>query len=399
MRLSTTQIFQQNLNAILDRQSKVAELDLKIASGKRILKPSDDPSGSVRIINISSAIATTEQYGRNIDAARTQIALEESVLSQQGNALQRIRELVVQANNDTLNSGDRKAISIEIKSLRDQMLAFANTKDAFGEFIFSGYQVTNQPFTLVNGKVIYNGDQGQRFVQAGSRTQIAMRDNGHEVMQNIRTGNGVFTTSENPGNNGSAVINSSMVGNFIADDYSVQFVQATPSDPVIVEVRDGGGALLQTTNYVSGESISFNGVQVSFTGEPVDGDGFTVTASGTQDVFSTVQNIIDTLSNTASGAASNATLHNSLNNGLDNLDQAMDHLLNIRAEIGVRLNSLDAQENVNGSSLIQLQKSLSGLEDVDFAKVINELNIEQTALSAAREIYVKIQELSLFEFL
>lgn len=395
MRLSTVQIFQQNINAILDMQTKVAELDLKIATGKRILKPSDDPAGSVRVMNISSAIKATEQYTRNIDAARNQISEEESILGQQGATLQRIRELVVQANSDTLNANNRKAIATEIDSLRDQMLSLANSKDAFGEFIFAGYQVTNQPFTQVSGSIQYNGDQGQRFVQIGSRTQVATRDSGYDVFLNIRTGNGVFTARANPENTGSAVITSSIAGTFEPDDYTILFTQASAGAPIIYEVRDGSGALLQTDNYKPGESIAFNGAQASFTGEPVNGDSFTVATSRSQDIFTTLQNTVDTLS---TGIAS-GILHNNLNNSLDNLDQAMDHLLNIRAELGVRLNSLDAQENINSGSLILLRNSLSKLEDVDYAKAINEMNIQLTALEAAQKIYIAVQDLSLFKFL
>ncbi len=399
MRLSTSQISRQNLNAILDMQSKVAELDLKIASGKRLVKPSDDPTGSVRVLNLSSEIAKTDQYDLNINAARTQISQEESILAQQGNTLQRIRELVVQANNDTLNDSNREVIATEIESLRDQMLALANTKDASGEYIFSGYQVTNEPFTRVNGQVEYNGDQGQRFVQIGSGTQIAMRDNGYDVFQNIKTGNGTFTGSADPANSGAAVMASSIAGDFVPDSYAIQFSQATLADPITYEIRDGSSGLVSSGTFVEGEAISFNGVRASFTGLPVDGDSFTVETSPTRDIFSTIDGIASSIRNASGGSSNQTRLHNELSGALSDIDQGMDHLLNVRAEIGVRLNGLDAQLNVNEISSIQLQQSLSSLQDLDYAKAVNEMNQQLTALKAAQEIYVRVQELSLFQFL
>ncbi len=399
MRLSSSQISRQNLNAILDMQSKVADLNLKMASGKRLVKPSDDPTGAVRVLNLSSEIARTDQFKLNIDSARTQISQEESILAQQGNTLQRIRELVVQANNDTLNDSNREAIATEIESLRDQILSLANTKDALGEFIFAGYQVTNEPFTRVNGQIEYNGDQGQRFVQIGSGTQIAMRDNGYDVFQNIKTGNGIFTGSADPANSGAAVMASSVAGDFVPDSYAIEFSQTTLADPITYEIRDSGGGLVTSGTFSEGEAISFNGVRASFTGLPVDGDSFTIETSPTRDIFSTLDGIASSIRNASGGSSNQTRLHNELSGALDDLDRSMDHLLNVRAEIGVRLSGLDTQSNVNENSAVQMQQSLSSLQDLDYAEAVTEMNQQLVALKAAQQIYVRVQELSLFQFL
>ncbi len=399
MRLSTTQIYQQNINTILDMQSKVSDLNLRIASGKKILKPSDDPAGSVRILNLSDEIARTEQYARNIDAARVQLSQEESILAEQGNVLQRIRELVIQAGNDTLNQGNREGIAAEIRALREEMINLANTRDAAGEYIFSGYQVDSEPFSDVGGVMQYAGDQGQRFVQVGSRTQVAMRDSGYEVFQNIRNGNGVFSTRANPANGGNAVMDSSLNGEFIEDTYAISFSQASATVPMIYEVRDSSGGLISTGNYTPGEAIGFNGVQVNFTGQPADGDSFTVSPAARQDMFTSVQNIVDTLETRVNNGSDLARLHNELNESLREIDGSLEHLLDVRGKVGVRLNTLDTQLNVNENSLVQLEQSMSNLADVDYAQAISDMNQQLTALQAAQQIYVKIQDLSLFRFL
>ncbi len=399
MRISSIQINQQNINSILDLQSRVAELDLKIATGKRILKPSDDPAGAVRILDLSSEIARNKQYERNIDSARTSLSIEESILKQQGDSLQRVRELMVQANNDTLDAQNRRVIATEIRSVRDQMLTLANSKDASGEYIFAGFQVNNQPFSGSAGSIQYSGDQGQKFTQIGSGAQIASGDSGYEIFQKIKTGDGGFYATADPVNGGTAVLATSRAGQFVKDSYTASFSQPVASTPMIYEVRDGSGTVIKTADFVAGETIEFGGVQARFTGQPGNGDSFSIDPSVNQDIFTTIQQVIDTLGLDTSTPAALASLHNQMNSSFANLDQGLEHVLNVRAGIGARLNNLDAQFNINENVLLQLQESLSGLADLDYAEAVNEMNLQLTALKAAQEIYVKVQELSLFSFL
>ncbi|MEK9872116.1 MAG: flagellar hook-associated protein 3, partial [Gammaproteobacteria bacterium] len=80
MRLSSSQMYQQSVNIMLEQQAKLTEVDQQIASGKRILKPSDDPSATVQILNLNTEVLKLEQYSSNIDAARTQLSQTEEVL-------------------------------------------------------------------------------------------------------------------------------------------------------------------------------------------------------------------------------------------------------------------------------------------------------------------------------
>ncbi len=72
----------------------------------------------------------------------------------------RLKELTVQAGNDTYGAADRKSIAIEVGQLRDQLLSLANTQDIDGNYIFSGTRVGKAAFdTDENGKLVYTGDQ------------------------------------------------------------------------------------------------------------------------------------------------------------------------------------------------------------------------------------------------
>ena len=399
MRLSSSQIYQQSVNIMLEQQAKLTEVDQQIASGKRILKPSDDPSATVQILNLNTEVLKLEQYSSNIDAARTQLSQTEEVLQQSGNVLQRARELMLQANNDTLDSNNRKAIAGELSSLKSQLVALANTRDATGEYVFAGFQVGTQPFSEEGKSVVYAGDRAQRMTQVGSGIQMAVRDNGHEVFRNIRTGNGQFVVRADGSNTGGAVVKPTQIGPFVADTYTVSFSLVSADTPMTYQVTDGAGAVVAAGDYFEGEFIDVGGARLHFDGMPTNGDAFTVEPSDVRDVFATIQDAVDVLEGFASGTTSTALLHNRLNEGLDNLDQSLSHLLDHRAGVGARMNSLDTQQDVHETNVIELKESISSLEDLDYAEAVTELNLRLTTLHAAQQAHIKIQNISLFQYL
>ena len=296
MRLSSVQIFQQGISSILDQQSKLNQTEQQLATGRRILTPSDDPVAAVQILDITEDLEMVDQYQRNGNLAEGQLALEESVLADVGNLLQRVRELVVQANNATQSPETRERIAVEIDAHLDELQALSNTRDATGEYIFAGFQADVQPFGRQGGTFSYSGDDGQRFLQLASSTQIAVRDSGFDVFMSVPSGNGTFDIEPNTANAGSAVAGaSSATGTFVPDNYTITFSQPTPADPITYQVVDSSAGVVASGNYESGDEISFAGANIKFDGVPADGDSFDVSPSIKQDMFTTLNNIVGDL--------------------------------------------------------------------------------------------------------
>jgi flagellar hook-associated protein 3 FlgL len=82
-----------------------------------------------------------------------------------------------------------------------------------------------------------------------------------------------------------------------------------------------------------------------------------------------------------------------------NLDQASSNILRVRAQIGTRMNEIESLGNLDDSLGFQYQQTLSNLQDLDYAKAISDLTQQQTILQAAQQSFVKISQLSLFNFL
>lgn len=403
MRISTSQLHRAAVSAMLDQQAEISRTQEQLATGRRILRPSDDPAGSARILGLQEAQSTTEQYQENAQMARSRLGLEEASLVSVGNILQRVRELAIQGNNDTLSSEDRDSIAQEVRRQLDGLLALANTRDANNEYIFAGYQGFTQPFSATAaGGFNYAGDDGQRFLQVGPSRQMAIGDSGTEVFRAIKNGNGTFTTNSNPANNGSGVIDPGTVdGSFVADTYTIAFTQALPTDPITYSVTGvtSGVVIAAGTPYSDGADISFNGVRLRISGTPADGDSFTVSPSVNQDLFTTVQNLAQTLENGAGDAASRAQFRNAMNRFLADVDQGMENILAVRSRVGARLNALDEQQNLNEDFLLQIQSTISQIRDLDYAEAASRMNLQLIGLEAAQQTFVRVQGLSLFNYL
>jgi flagellar hook-associated protein 3 FlgL len=183
MRISTSWAQQTAVNSMLDQQSKLQQTQIQMSSGKKMLTPSDDPGAASRIIDLNQSINQTEQYQSNINTARQRLSLEGGVLQSAVDVLHRIKELGVQGLNDTNSQSDRVNIAVEMESLNDSLVSLANTKNANGEYLFSGFKSDTQPFAKNTGGsgYIYAGDLKQRTLQIGGNRQITDGDPGVSV--------------------------------------------------------------------------------------------------------------------------------------------------------------------------------------------------------------------------
>ncbi len=140
IRISSQQIFSGGINRLQDLSAQLNKTDEQIATGKRVNRPSDDPVAAARILKLDQEVSRIETYERNAQLANNRLGQEESSISSSLDILQRVRELTVQAGNGLLSANDRLSISSEMKERLQQLAQMANTQDASGEYIFSGFQ-------------------------------------------------------------------------------------------------------------------------------------------------------------------------------------------------------------------------------------------------------------------
>jgi len=359
MRISSAQWFRQSLGSLLEQQSAAARTQEQLATGKRILKPSDDPVASARALDLSRAIDRMDQYTRNSTQVENRLNLQESALDSSLDVLQRVRELTVQANSGTQSDDSRAALATEIEQLRGSLLQQVNGKDGNGHYLFGGYSEDQAPYMTL-----------------GRHALPALQDAGGNRVPGVLLANGALVPARLDAG-GQPVQDTSLDP---ADYAPVAQGQRQVSIGTSASVADGDPALSVFQR----------------------GDG-----AARQDILASVQAIADALRKpvVANGAAvpagsqDSAALASSLSAALDRLDADIGHVSDMRTGIGARLSQLDVQQDIQADSTVQLKDTLSGLQDVDYAEAVSRLNQQLTGLQAAQQVFSKVQGLSLFDYL
>jgi flagellar hook-associated protein 3 FlgL len=236
---------------------------------------------------------------------------------------------------------------------------------------------------------------------------VASADAGGHMMLQSATGQ-VIAISAEPGNTGLATMFGTPVAGSGATYYDLVDVTGNVSllTGAVPTASFPGPTGLR--RYFDGQPLTFNGlagatadygISVNVTGNPAAGDRFSLAPSTSQSLFRTLANLIGALEGGTVGPGSQAKFANEIGFALTNLDQANDNILRVRAAIGSRLSEVDSLSDVNQDLQLQYQQTLSNLQDLDYAKAISDLTRKQTDLEAAQKSFMRVSQLSLFNYL
>jgi len=164
--------------------AKLALSQERIATGKRILRPSDDVIGTAKSLATRKQISQIGNYRKAIDSSRPYFDSANSSLQDVSGILTEARALITQGMNGTLNDSDRALIGGQLDQLVDQLVDVANSQ--FGDRYLFGGTLTKEPpfaFETVNGarQVVYKGDDGVQRIKIGSGTEIGVNIPGSEI--------------------------------------------------------------------------------------------------------------------------------------------------------------------------------------------------------------------------
>ncbi len=395
-RVTTMGMFRQGVEAMQAQSQALSKTQTQLATNQKFQRAGEDPVAAGRALNVDKAMADTARWQANIGTASDRLALEDSVLANATSALDRIRELAIEANSDTLTDTDRAAIAKEMQERLKDLIEQANAKDGQGAYLFSGSRSSSQPFASSNGSVTYRGDSLVSQLAIGSNRDITLGDDGNDVFMSLSAGNGRLDVSVPSTNLGLTKVESlgfSDSSHWDGGAYTVSFLGGQYS------VLDAGGNTVGSGAYSDGGSIEFRGVSLTLSGQPSDGDSFSVGASQRQDMFTSVQKLIDVVSAYGRTPAQDAQDQTTFFSALNSIDTAITHLGTVRAGVGARLNALDDADTQLSARSAQLQQSLTSLREIDYVETAATLSQQQTALQAAQQSYLKVQSLSLFDYL
>lgn len=397
MRVSTADFYRQSIASLQRQQSLALATQNQLSSGKKLLTGADDPTGAAHGLSLDQTLSANQRYTSNTQAVSERLGFEENALSGASETLNRIRERVLQGNGGTLGDSDRKSLAADVRQSLDQLLSYANAADGEGRYLFAGSNDASAPFSLTSAGTQFSGDDVIRQIQIGPNRAVQSSDGGADVFLRHVSGNGSFSIAATAANTGTATISSSKVYDSSAWDggsYSVSFSAGNYS------VTDASNNVVSSGAYTAGSSIRFRGVDLTVTGQPADGDSFSVAPSSQKDVFQTIRDLATLLETpTANDPALRARVQTGMLENLSSLETAQNRIIDVRASLGARLVAADDASNQLSSQAVKVQDALSGLRDIDYAEAAGRLTQQLTGLQAAQQSFAKIQGLSLFDYL
>lgn len=138
MRITNSQITSTMHNSMNASSAELGKLMQQMATGKRILLPSDDPIASVRVLRVQREEASLEQFRKNIANVSGSLSTQEANLKSTSDAMLNVRDLLLWAANGSNTSEDLSAMAGELSIIEDTIFSFANVRDEEGRYLFSG---------------------------------------------------------------------------------------------------------------------------------------------------------------------------------------------------------------------------------------------------------------------
>ena len=186
MKISNSQLFDTSIGQMTQKQSEISQMQAKLASGKQLVKPSDDAHKAALIQRLNSAMQRQDVFESSLNRADNRLATEETAVMGAENILQRIRELAIQGTNGGLNDSDRETIAKEVNSLRDSLFSLSNTQDTSGNYMFSGTAVKSPAYAIgADDAITYQGNQNQTSVDISETRRVAINRPGDQVFSSV----------------------------------------------------------------------------------------------------------------------------------------------------------------------------------------------------------------------
>lgn len=183
MRVSSDQFYQTAIRNIQVSSDKYNKVSVQMATNERITKPSDDPLGSVLTLRLNSELTTLEQYGKNMEQVTYNLSQQETQVSSINNLLMSMQGLVTAAADGSYGITELQSMSNELEILLPGIVDLLNARDGEGKFLFSGSELTKQPFVKdAQGQYIYQGDSQVRKVSVSSETSVASNITGEQLV-------------------------------------------------------------------------------------------------------------------------------------------------------------------------------------------------------------------------
>lgn len=181
MRVSTESVYRRVLSGLHGNFAKLVRSQEQVASGLRILRPSDDPTGTARVLSLERQLSDSERIRDAISGGLTFVDAAAAALEEGSQLIAEVRSLVLQGMNGTITADDRAALGQQVELLRTQLVEIANQRAA-DRYLFGGTKTSTPPWSFAaGGKVVYGGDVALQEIRIGQGVTIPINVPGSEI--------------------------------------------------------------------------------------------------------------------------------------------------------------------------------------------------------------------------
>lgn len=419
MRATQTTTY-RSLQAFLDRTSdKLATLQLQAATGKRMNRPSDDPTAISPVLSARTQIQTSDRYIETIASGLDRIDNSDGYLDDIENTMVRLKEINVATINGSLSDVDMETFADEVHQLRASLIDSANAQ-VDGKYMYGGFAEKTEPFTLNPAydpdlydetnpntyPVLYHGDSGQVDFEIAPNELIRVNALGNEFMMGDFDHDGAVDS----GSQDIFVLVTQLEEALRAGNSSQLASTTTPysaGPPVVAEEQ----ALdLSSTRIAPGRSLTLNidGSEYTYTnstGATLSGAGLATALSGMaipNYTLGTAPATSLTLTQTAGNESDIVPIsltNNTLAELMTPLEEGADQIRAQRSfsgNIGKRLETASSHmEQIK----IDMETFRSRFEDADILETITGMEQQQQSFQAALSVTGKVSELSILNYI
>ncbi|AUM99990.1 flagellar hook-associated protein 3 [Clostridium botulinum] len=373
--------FMSDMNNNLENLNRINQ---QLTSGKNFSKPSHDPAGVIRSMQLYTAIDANKQYNKNISNVINWLDVTDTALDQVGKQLGKIRDKLEEAGNPGFGETERKALKDEVNGIIASMSQTLNTTFD-GKYIFSGTRVTSKPTGIQK-----NGKNNELVYLKNDQSVLLLDD----TLKAISAAEKLSGKSINE----------------IKDSELLDFKSLVNKDPSTltpeekIKVDKLSSEEIDALKKLSDEDLKhlgeYNQMNAKLKAEISEGVvmEYNVTATevlqGGGDLKQLLENIVKHLE------SDDPTEINKLyGEDLGNIDKVLDNVLRIRAEVGAKQNRMDAAKEMNKETNFNMTEILSNIEDVNLVEKNMEFAILQSVYISSLQTSAKVLQPTLMDYL
>lgn len=421
MRISTSMQYRNHLSYLQTANSRVDQASMQYNTGKLFQTAGENPGGMSASMKYESDIASYKQYGLNAKIVADALSQEETALGQIYETMSSIQTRLIQAVNGTLDDGSRAALAEDIKQAQAQLFNTMNTKNAEGEYIFSGAQSSIPTFTLTSdGKYVCQADGSSKNVNVSPNLTVQTTDSGLNIFENVHLAADFSSTTAAGNNTYQSSISDYDQFNALYSKYFNKGVDGKPAtnqeNTLTIEIladnkfelKAADGVTVIDSGEVKDGKIIVQGMEFEVPGgTPAQGDKINVLLDKprSDNILNQLTDIINALNTPIDNAdpadvtALRAQLTRDIVKMQENLNIAKKQVDTYRGLVGARGANIDDIIKSNESLHDIKKEANANVSEIDAFEAVSNLLVTQNALQVAQQSYNIVHSTSLFDFM